>query len=71
MRAERLHHRARLNEARRFHWGRDLRQKPVVLGQVVDTPTPCSCWLCSAEKRGELSVKDLRAREAWRKIKRT
>ena len=70
MRAERLHHRARLKEARRFHWGRDLRQEPAVLGQVVDTPTPCSCWLCSAKKRGELSVKDLRAREAWRKIER-
>lgn len=31
MRSERLHHRARLKEARRFRWGRDLRQEPAVL----------------------------------------
>jgi len=41
-----------------------------VLGQVVDTPKPCSCWLCSAKKRGEPSVKELRALEAWRKLER-
>ena len=68
MRAERLHLRVRLKEARHFHWGRDLRQEPTVLGQVVDTPTPCSCWLCGAKKCGEPSVDELRAREAWRKI---
>lgn len=36
MRAERLHHRARLRANRRLHWGRDLRQEPAVLSQVVD-----------------------------------
>ena len=70
MRAERLHHRDRLKEKRRFQWGRDLRLEPVALAQAVDTPTPCSCALCSPRKRGEASIKELAAKEAWRKIER-
>lgn len=68
MRAERLHHRERLKANRRFHWGRDLRLEPAVLGQVVDTPTPCSCALCSARKRGEKSIRERAANEAWARI---
>jgi hypothetical protein len=70
MRSHRLHHRERLKAKRRFQWGRDLRLEPVALAQAVDTPTPCSCALCSSRKRGEPSVKELATREAWRKIER-
>lgn len=70
MRSDRLHHRERLKTKRRFLWGRDLRLEPVALAQAVDTPTPCSCALCSPRMRGETSIKDLAAREAWRKIER-
>ena len=68
MRSERHHHRERLKAKRRFQWGRDLRLEPVALAQVADTPKPCSCWLCSAKKRGEKSIKELAANEAWRRI---
>ena len=70
MRAERRHHRERLKASRRFFWGRDLRQEPGMLAAAVDTPTPCSCWMCSAQKAKEPHVSELRAREAWRKIER-
>jgi hypothetical protein len=49
MRAIRRAHRARLKKARRFHWGRRLRGS--ALGMVVDTPTPCSCWMCGNPRR--------------------
>lgn len=50
-RALRRHHVARLKAARRFHWGRDLRHDAKVLGQVVDTPCPCSCRMCGNPRR--------------------
>jgi len=46
MRSDRIHHRERLKNARRFHWGKDLRTEPKEAGVVVDTPTKCSCWMC-------------------------
>jgi hypothetical protein len=70
MRSARRHHRERLKAKRRFQWGRDLRLEPVALAQVVDTPTPCSCALCSPRKRGDPSIKELAANEAWRRIER-
>ena len=42
----RRHHVARLKVARCFYWGRDIRHDFKSLGKVVDTPTPCSCWMC-------------------------
>lgn len=46
MRALRRHHRVRLKRTRRHYWGRDLSQEPVYLARCVDTPCPCSCWMC-------------------------
>ena len=50
-RALRKHHAARLKKTRGFHWGRDIRQDAKSLGKVVDTPAPCSCWMCGNPRR--------------------
>jgi hypothetical protein len=44
------HHRERLKNKRRNHWGRDLINEPKHLAKAVNTPTPCSCFRC-ANKR--------------------
>ncbi len=45
-RAVRRHHAARLKRARRFYFGIDNSTDPRRLGKVLQTPTPCSCWMC-------------------------
>lgn len=50
-RASRRHHTARLKRARGHHWGRDIRHEQKLLGKVIDTPTPCSCWMCGNPRR--------------------
>ena len=50
-RAQRRHHIARLKVARCQHWGRDIRYDAKSLGKVVDTPCPCSCWMCGNPRR--------------------
>ncbi len=53
-RAMRRHHRYRLYRRRRFHWGRDLAESdenPKFRGKVIDTPTPCSCWMCGNPRK--------------------
>jgi hypothetical protein len=45
-RAQKRHHRQRLKTKRRFHWGRDLKDEPEILGKAINTPTPCSCLMC-------------------------
>lgn len=47
----RRHHVARLKAARRSHYGRDIRHDAKSLGKVVDTPCPCSCWMCGNPRR--------------------
>ena len=53
MLSERRHQEERLKKARRFYWGcdRDLAKEPDQLGQAVDTPTRCSCWMCGNPRR--------------------
>ncbi|MDA8378168.1 MAG: hypothetical protein M0Z50_14135 [Planctomycetia bacterium] len=68
-RAMRRHHRHRLLHNRRFHWGRDLSESdesPRHRGKVIDTPTPCSCWMCGNPRRyfGEKTLQELRQDEA-------
>jgi len=57
-RAQRRHDRARLKKKRQTHWGygkQGWRQytemSPAVLGMVVNTPTPCSCYMCGNPRR--------------------
>ncbi len=68
-RAMRRHHRHRLLRNRRFHWGRDLTESdesPRHRGKVIDTPTPCSCWMCGNPRKyfGEKTLQELRHDEA-------
>lgn len=62
-RALRRHHVARLKAARRFHWGQDIRHDAKSIGKVVDTPCPCSCWICGNPRRHlkELTRQECRA----------
>lgn len=57
--------RVSLKKARRRHWGRVL--EGAVLGKVVNTPTPCSCFMCGNPRRyfGEEHVSFL----GWRQPK--
>lgn len=45
------HHRERLKKSRRFHWGRDLLAEPTVMAKAINTPTPCSCWMCGNQRK--------------------
>lgn len=62
-RALRRHHAARLKAARRFYWGRDIRHDAKLIGKAIDTPTPCSCWMCGNPRRygNELTCQERRA----------
>ena len=44
-RAIRRAHRERLAKNRRNYWGRDEKSEKE-LGKLVNTATPCSCWMC-------------------------
>lgn len=48
---ERLANNARLRKNRRFFWGRDLAHENRASGIVVDTPTPCSCYMCGNPRK--------------------
>ena len=62
-RAQRRHDRARLKNKRQYHWGygkqgwrqhcehKHIEMSPTVAGQVVNTPTPCSCYMCGNPRR--------------------
>ena len=57
------YHRAqeqRLRKLRRMWWGRTLTGHD--LGKVVDTPKPCSCWMCGNPRRyfGERTIQEQR-----------
>jgi hypothetical protein len=52
-RAERRHHRERLLKLRKRNWSGMYRDDPVVLSKLVDTPTPCSCWMCRNDRQNE------------------
>lgn len=48
--AQRRADRARLRKKRgRYWWGHRLTAKEASM--VVDTPTPCSCWMCGNPRR--------------------
>jgi len=51
-RSIRRHHRERLKKKRRYYWNRDLyNESSKVLGQVVNTPHPCSCPGCGNARK--------------------
>jgi hypothetical protein len=60
--AERRAQRARIKRTRgKFWWGHRLTGN-VERGKVVDTPTPCSCWMCGNARRrlGEQTIYERR-----------
>lgn len=48
--AERRAERARLKKKRRAWWA-GIDKTAVQLGRLIDTPTPCSCWMCGNARR--------------------
>lgn len=63
-----------LQKRRRHFWGRTDKPAPhdfapdaTMLGKVVDTPTPCSCWMCRSPRRSmkspgwKLTIQEQRA----------
>lgn len=50
-RTERRHHRQRLKNKRRFHWGRDLLNDKISANKAIDTPCPCSCYACGNPRK--------------------
>lgn len=64
-RAIRRHHRARLFERRKHYFRAVYRNEPQVLAALIDTPTPCSCWMCRNNRQNEgATLQELRAFEA-------
>ena len=49
-RALKFHHRQRLQQNRRWYWGRDLSEDPKRLAEMINTPKPCSCLFCGNER---------------------
>ena len=59
-RALRRHHAVRVKRARRFYFGIDNSTDARVIGMLLHTPTPCSCWMCGNPRRyGEADLTDL------------
>ncbi len=52
LRAIRRHHRTRLFRRRRHYWGYGSNMFPEnAYPSVIDTPKPCSCWMCGNTRR--------------------
>ncbi len=68
MLSERRHHRERLQK-NRAAYGAGAVETRARAGQVVDTPTPCSCWMCGNPRRhlGERSLRERSADEVLRR----
>lgn len=48
-RSIRRHHRSRLLKRRRLYYFGHLDERQI--SKLVDTPTPCSCWMCGNPRR--------------------
>ena len=50
-RAFRIHHRNRIKNNRKRYWDMDLEKNSRFLGICINTPHPCSCYLCSNRRK--------------------
>lgn len=50
MRTQRIHHRERLKKSRAMYW-RGNASEITKQGFVVETPKPCSCWMCGNPRK--------------------
>jgi len=60
-RDERIAQRERLRTKRRYYWGQDLFfEKNSCTKMIIDTPTPCSCWMCGNPRKyfGEKTLQE-------------
>ncbi len=74
-RAQRRHDIARLKKKRHGHWGYGkqgwrrhshnefVKMSPSVAGMVVNTPTPCSCYMCGNPRRNSWAESPLTMQE--------
>ena len=60
--AERRAERARLKKKRKSWWAGEPPKTNVQLGRLINTPTPCSCWMCGNPRRrlGERTIGEQR-----------
>jgi len=61
MRSERIHHRERIKKKRSNYWGGVVARSRQP-GIVIDTPKPCSCYMCGNPRHHfkELSIQERR-----------
>ena len=59
LRSIRMHHRERLKKTRSGYWNGNASETGQP-GMVVDTPTPCSCYMCGNPRRhfNEASIQE-------------
>ena len=78
-RSQRRKDRARIKTKRQFHWGYGHKDEwacrmpeaageinympPKVAGMVINTPTPCSCWMCQNPRHMGFSMKESLTRQ--------
>ncbi len=63
-RALRRHHAARLKRNRAGYWAGYAASSRYTRGKVVNTPKPCSCWMCgNARKHHGLTFQEQRFQE--------
>lgn len=69
-RSVRRHHHDRIKHNRRFHWGRhrDLSLEPEIWARAIDTPTPCSCYMCGNPRKHFEQKTMQERREAFKKL---
>jgi len=62
-RAVRRHHYKRLKKKRQNYWGKSLSAERI--GFVVNTPHPCSCYLCGNPRKhfGQLTIQEIKQKE--------
>ena len=55
--SERRYHRERLKKKRQNYWGFNSQHRGAAtirqLGILVNTPKPCSCWMCRNRRKDE------------------
>ena len=78
-RSQRRKDRVRIRTKRQFHWGYGHKDEwacrmpeeageinfmsPEVAGMVINTPTPCSCWMCQNPRHAGSSMKEVLTRQ--------
>ncbi len=75
-RALRRHHRERLKKNRKNYWGygqqgwrtAETEMSEATAGIVINTPTPCSCWMCGNPRKAwcEITMQEKKALDNYK-----